>query len=119
MICIQVCGETLSGRRVRRNRKLGDAVGVREARLIKWGVVAVLVATVLLTVVAVHSAKPAAGGVKAAAVARGAAPASAVAVKPNRIPFTGLDLVLLGTGGAMLLLLGSAIRRVRDERSGG
>jgi hypothetical protein len=75
-------------------------------------------AAVLVAVGGVRLAAPGAGAKAAAAPRTADAPAAAAVVKQNAIPFSGLDVVLLGTGGALVLLFGAGIRRVCEERSG-
>jgi hypothetical protein len=87
---------------------------VRHVRFIRWGLVALLVATLALTVGGLRLARPAQGGVDRPTYSRAAAPAPAV--HQNAVPFTRVDVFLLVAGGTMLLLLGSAAVRVRDER---
>ena len=92
----------------------------RKAQTICWGAVALLSAVALVAGVGVHPAKTAVRPHKAAqsrtadAKTSSLAPAT-VAVRVNALPFTRIDFVLLLTGGAMLLAVGSSIRRVRAE----
>jgi hypothetical protein len=87
---------------------------VRHARTIKLGV-AVIVGLLMLV------GTPALLGVargkdnRAAAGRAAAVPRPQPAVRAGSIPFTRVDIFLLASGGAMLLLLGSAIGRARDE----
>jgi hypothetical protein len=74
------------------------------------------VAATSLAVIALRLANPAHGSVRNSAVAARSVTPAAV-VKPSAIPFTRVDVLLLVTGGGMLLALGSAIGRVRNERS--
>jgi hypothetical protein len=40
-----------------------------------------------------------------------------VTLRVNALPFTRIDVVLLLTGGGMLLAIGSSVRRVRADRA--
>lgn len=66
---------------------------------------------VAAAVFGVHSARPAVKAGKSAPVS-----AAAVGLRVKAIPFTAVDFVLLLTGGAILLLGGSAVRRMRLDR---
>ena len=102
----------------------GERGGLRrKAQTICWVAAAVLSAIALVAAIGVHSANTATKPSKAAASPAAASKTSsslapsAVAVRVNALPFTRVDFVLLLTGGAMLLAIGSSIRRVRAETS--
>jgi hypothetical protein len=56
----------------------------------------------------VHSARPAVKSGRPASVAT-----TVASLRVKAVPFTPLDVVLLLTGGAILLLGGSTVRRMR------
>lgn len=73
---------------------------------------AVLVAVFALVAgVGVRSAKPAVDASKTPSLKP-----AAVSLRVKGLPFTPLDVVFLLAGGAMLLVAGTSIRRVRVER---
>jgi hypothetical protein len=95
----------------------------RQRQTIFWGLAVLLSAIALLAGVGAHSAKTAVTPDEAAASGAAAAKASSltpstVPARVNALPFTRLDFVLLLTGGGMLLVVGSSVRRFRGEGAG-
>jgi hypothetical protein len=88
----------------------------RNARKAVGGAAAIIAVLAVIAAVGVHSAKPAVKSARASHPARLAAAPATVAARVNPVPFTRVDFVLLLTGGAIVLVIGSSVRRIRVER---
>ena len=90
---------------------------LRKAQTTVFGAAALLAVLTLVAAFGARSAKPAVKTAKGSSAASISAAPTTVAARANPVPFTRVDFVLLLTGGGMLLVVGSSIRRLRTEQA--